>query len=263
MSADVDDCMMLFIIATNRVDEAGDGLVANYARDNRPTTGSTSVLKRATVDTTMESQAKLKIRKSMKVAQRVDSQPSSDLHRTSEYQPSMLRRISSSTGDHLDSTALEVDNAIENDQKQDSQPLFLASQLSVADMEATYASGLGIETMNAEEFAAMLDDNDEQVDFTENTTRVVVNKSQERKISEKSLTEDELEHDELEDNDSYMSMGPSQFGGSDSKVRDFVIVLKCIFTENMTRSLSRYSKTEDICMKFPANVRVYSICIYT
>lgn len=46
------------------------------------------------------------------------------------------------------------------------EPLFLpASQLSVADQERLESTGLGIERMTAAELAAMMDDEDEDLDF--------------------------------------------------------------------------------------------------
>lgn len=55
----------------------------------------------------------------------------------------------------------------------DAEPLFLpCSQLSQAEVEVLRSTGLGIEDMNADEFAAMLEDDGEEVDFSDARTKL-------------------------------------------------------------------------------------------
>ena len=99
------------------------------------------------------------------------------------------------------------------------QPLFLASQLSSVDVDKIKESGLGIEAMNAEEFAAMLDAEGEEVNFDPSPDSVPCGNG----IDEGSATGQVLEDDDLEymdsDEDS-TGMGPTQLdtGSSHDKV---------------------------------------------
>lgn len=88
-----------------------------------------------------------------------------------------------------------------------SQPLFLASQLSQRDMDAIRESGLGIEDMDAEQFAEMLDCEGEEINFGLTPPRAESTTILNGKLTQADATlEDELEFDDI----SEMDMGPTQ-----------------------------------------------------
>ena len=102
------------------------------------------------------------------------------------------------------------DNDAYNAGPEQSQPLFLASQLSRAEIEAIRESGLGIEDMDAEEFAAMLDGDGEEVSAgavrgAQSTSSA--GRTDNRTESGSRSTTDEMEYDEfVEDTE----LGPTQ-----------------------------------------------------
>ena len=142
------------------------------------------------------------------------------------------------------------DNAQPSSDAPAAQPLFLASQLSTAQIEALRETGLGIEDMDAEEFAAMLDGEGEEVGVNPSLT----SRTNPHRRSTKSQPEsgsgsmrDELESDELIED---IDMGPTQLSGgtivSSEKVRYVTSLISrpLILTLIFYRLSGRYLQTD-------------------
>ncbi|KAI5119131.1 hypothetical protein M0805_005737 [Coniferiporia weirii] len=229
ISAETDVCAMLFVIATNQVrGEDGDAQPRNRASvqqkqshgSHRSASGVPAARKRP-------------LEEDVTVHERTRS-TAPDMRRPSAAQqnerrsqrtppPSRSQASASVSWNNFDADAdaemddLEQDNAplppgsTPERPPTQSQPLFLASQLSAADVDAIRASGLGIEDMDAEEFAAMLDEEGEEVNIGGPPPAIPSGRSASRHIVAGAGAQgDDLDHDEFE---SEFEMGPTQPAG--------------------------------------------------
>ncbi|KAH8108884.1 Rad9-domain-containing protein [Phellopilus nigrolimitatus] len=205
ISAEGDDCTMLFVIATNQVrGEDADVQPQPRTRTNnqathRSASGMPTARKRA-----LEDDGHVGPARKLTVVQQARNGPGTG----SQHAPLQSRTDVDVRQDH-DSMGMAPEPEPFPPPSQ-SQPLFLASQLSVADMDAIRESGLGIEDMDADEFAAMLDGEGEEVSLNrlpQPPTTSNGNANGNSRPGSGSAQEDELEYDEL-DEDS--EMGPTQ-----------------------------------------------------
>ncbi len=142
ISAEADDCQMQFMISTMQVRGADDDEPRPSVQQaaNRVVSSSNG-RKRGREEEEAPARRKQEVRRSLKVVEKPGA-PSAN------GEASQRTAASGYTGPGATQ-----------------QPLFLASQLSTAAVEAIRESGLGIENMDADEFAALMDDDGEDVDF--------------------------------------------------------------------------------------------------
>ncbi|KLO17135.1 hypothetical protein SCHPADRAFT_994599 [Schizopora paradoxa] len=149
--AATDDCEMQFMISTMQVRGAEDEprpSAAQQAANRVVSSSNGSVRKRGREEEETPARRKQQIRKSMKVVEKSDgSAANGDVSRS---RASVSQRSAASAFPEPEASQ---------------QPLFLASQLSTAAVNAIRESGLGLEEMDADEFAAFMDDEGEDVDF--------------------------------------------------------------------------------------------------
>ena len=200
---------LLFVIATNvtRAEDDDPAIKDLRAGTHRPGTGTAK--KRA-----LNGDASGRTGSARKVIRRVASsttQQSRDSGATSvSRQPTASVPNSNNTGiggnECLPMSSHPLD-------QEDEPPLFLPSQtqLTAADISALSqsAQALGMESMTADEFAAMLDDEGEEVEMAVEPSERLITETGE---SAATTMKEELECDELDDeemlNDS--EMGPTQ-----------------------------------------------------
>jgi cell cycle checkpoint control protein RAD9A len=170
-----DSSETLFVISTSQVHGTAAGASSNQARQPQ-----LNDKKRQRDDNTPET---ARIKKPMRAVQRADpvSVARADLGSRSQSRvpgpmvlPSVSRLPSSQTFSHdvrngtmAHPSFIPPANPSFSHTQHSREPLFLpgSSQLSVADEEAIRASGLGIESMDAEELQAMLEGDGEEVAF--------------------------------------------------------------------------------------------------
>ncbi|EJD07267.1 uncharacterized protein FOMMEDRAFT_164289 [Fomitiporia mediterranea MF3/22] len=221
ISAEADGCNMLFIIATNPARaEDSNQQQARLKRSqtngsSRSVSGVPSARKRGLEeDTTTNSSARMRTTPRSSIVQQ-NGNASQRALSTSAPRGSANGDIDFHNGTEADNNAL-YDPGLEQ-----SQPLFLASQLSAADIEAIRESGLGIEDMDAEEFAAMLDSEGVEVVVEKSApTALDADNTGDQMEVGSERAKDELDHD---DPDEDIGMGPTQLetGASLSSEKTF------------------------------------------
>lgn len=230
ITAETEECSMLFVIATNITRAEDDDPAIKQLRAGTYQHGSanTNARKRALEDDAANRRMGNGSRKSSKVIRRLDS--SSRQNTGTQQSPNGTSRASSGQGIGTKQTTVSTPSSAtlggygDIGQEQEELPLFLSSQLSVADIEVLQQSGLGVETMTADEFAAMLDDDGVEVngDIPMKPPSNTPGPSSVRPSTKSGVsTNGEWEEcDELDDDD--MVMGPTQSEGSADKVSTVV-----------------------------------------
>lgn len=228
ITAETEECSMLFVIATNITRAEDDDPAIKQLRSGTYQHGSANAnaRKRALEDDAANGRMGNGSRRSSKVVRRLDSRASS--RQDAGTQQSRNGNSQASSGPRSGTrqpTASTPSSATLGDdgdtgQQQEELPLFLSSQLSVADIEVLQQSGLGVETMTADEFAAMLDGEGQEVndDILMKPPSKAPGPSSARPSTKSGVsTNGEWEEcDELDDDD--MVMGPTQSEGSADKV---------------------------------------------
>ena len=217
INAEFDGCQILSVISTTQVREEveEDGRPAN---NSRAPTASAARKRLRENEEPQTSDVRGNPRKSMKVVQKMNEEQESQLpYNSSRSAPISSRPLAPSQPDPVDGRL------------QQAQPLFLASQnLSQVHMEAIAESGLGLENMNAEEFAAMLDD--EGVDLFEagGATMDVETLDSSGDVNGTELEEDQLEYTESELGPTQASSGSDKVGSQSFPYPMFLFLLYCL-----------------------------------
>ncbi|KAG6866765.1 hypothetical protein C0991_011424 [Blastosporella zonata] len=164
MDVEGDNSESLFVISTSQVHGAITGTPSqNYVAPN--------MKKREREETSLD----LKNKKPMKAVNRMDPRmpsvppfmPHSAGHAPPRSQAALNERREQDTFDDAMPPPSFVPQHPETPQKEHQEPLFLpsSSQLSTAEEEVLRSTGLGIESMDAEELAELLDGEGEEVAF--------------------------------------------------------------------------------------------------
>ncbi|THH11313.1 hypothetical protein EW145_g735 [Phellinidium pouzarii] len=222
INAETDDCAMLFVIATNHVrgDDADQQPQAraddNQSRTHgsRRTASGLPVMQKRTLEDDSDAPDTRRPRIVHRNGEVSEHTRPQQIHLRAptagpEAEADAETAMDGDADAGYDSMPMQVEPESERPSTQ-SQPLFLASQLSAADVDAIRASGLGIEDMDADQFAAMLDEEGEEVNFMGPPPAVLAENSD--SLNEVgNLQKDELEYDELDDE---VGMGPTQIDGA-------------------------------------------------
>jgi hypothetical protein len=175
--ADADDCRVMAIISTLQVHgEEGTGEESRTSASRAPSASAGGVAaarkrlreageegergqgRHGTAASSASSRAGSRVgiesRKSAKVLARADSNAAIGSSANEHDHP---RPRGTTSTPRLERTQTQQQPLPPQSQSDPQQPLFLASQVSAADLDLIRSTGLGIEDMDAEEFAAMLD----------------------------------------------------------------------------------------------------------
>jgi cell cycle checkpoint control protein RAD9A len=172
VNVEAEDCTMLFVIATNHLREAVDVPRSQVRRMQPAHAGSRIALGVAAAAKRPSDTSGTPAPSRPRISTGNDAnEPQHELDRSHRSQrtpgTAPAASFSAMLQDGMDSNMF-ADEDTSNDTAcapppSQSQPLFLASQVSVADMEVIRQSGLGIESMDADEFAAMLEGDGEEI----------------------------------------------------------------------------------------------------
>lgn len=214
INTDSDGCNMLFIIATNPA-RGEDGVPQSSAARHNQTNGRSNGTQRSASGVPVSRKRPLEDNSSANGSTRVRPPAVNGTRQnglTSQRGLTMSRQATVNGETNFDMALDDDGPMLYNDDggPPPSQPLFLASQLSAAEIETLRESGLGIENMDAEEFAAMLDGDGEEVGQADSRSVPGTssgNGTESQLDSGATSIRDDSEYDELEED---VDMGPTQ-----------------------------------------------------